>query len=130
MAKKPVGGLKDETFHKILEHNFNRLDGVDGWRMRARYSPSEQRLYYERRQADCAAILADNRRLYEENRKNKLKRSDLAGGYPMRIPDEYMEWIRKTAFDNTGVPFDRWPKEDKAKLYIEVYKRFPELRVG
>ena len=118
--------MKTDEFGKRLAHNLNRLPTEGGRVHKAVYVPHLQRLVVDTQQQARLEILEDNRRLYLERHKRYHERRDLAGGYPMRIPEYDLE-ILKQRYPEAR---DDAPMEDRNAFFKKLYRKHPEYRIG
>lgn len=119
-----------DSWGKAVERAANAISGQDGVRVRARYSPSDGKLYYQRWLMNRQAILDRNKVLYEQNRGKFKDRNDMVGGIPMSIPEDDLEWIRKRIREMAGMDLEQLPKEEQRKIFEKIYQRNPEYRIG
>jgi len=123
MSKSARNDIRGE----ILAKTVNRMPTAERT-VKATYVPHLGIMVVEKDQAGRLALFRENRLLYEENKvkQSLLKRKDLAGGWPMRIPELDLEEIRKKH------PESRYdaPVEERVKFFKKLYRDHPEYRIG
>ncbi len=118
--------LKPDTLAEIITANCNRLPPDGGRFKRHRLIKHSNEVQTQEYQWNRVEILRDNARLYAQNKGNYRHRSDIAGGYPMRIPEIDIACLKR------AYPLARGEgtRQEIKKFWIAVYRRFPEYRIG
>ena len=122
--------LKDELASHMAADALNNLGWHMGIKTYVRYHPHCDQFQIKKFQANREAILRENAELYKARRKRYKERHEIAGQWPMRIPELDWQVIQDACKDITGVPFAQWPKEEQAAYLKNVYNERPEYRIG
>lgn len=126
---RQAGRLHKDTAGAIMADAINRLPEHGGRLVKASYVPHIGKIVKWTEDSDRELILLQNRVEYEQNRVRKYvrsPRSDLIGGYPMRIPEHDWHCIRKKHPEaDYSSPF-----EVRNKFLKKLYLTHPEYRTG
>jgi hypothetical protein len=117
--------IKKDVFGAILENLVNTSPISGGVHRKARYSPHQGRMEMVTEQVNRLAILGENAELYKANKGRYGYRKDLAGGVPLRIPEQDYNELYK---DNVWL--NHCDRQTKAKFFMKLYREHPEYRIG